>query len=125
MVISKTRNTVRSVSQFVSRLNENSSGELRLFRGQDTDKVLLPRIMRLAKENQIAPSEIDSIEQKMLERFMKESVPMLQDRRKCAVWELMAIAQHWGMPTRLLRLDWECAGRTLVRGCERSLSEWR
>jgi len=60
--------------------------------------------MRLAKANHVRPSEIDDIEKRMLERFRKESVPMLPERRHYADWELLAIAQHWGMPTRLL--DW-------------------
>jgi hypothetical protein len=75
-----------------------------LFRGQNTDKPLLPRIMRLAKENDISPNDIDDIERRMLKRFRKECVPMRQGTRELADWELMSLAQHWGMPTRLL--DW-------------------
>src|SRR2546425_12163292 len=95
---------IRSVGQFVSSLEETSGGTLRLFRGQNTDQCLLPRIMRLAKENHISPTKIDSLEQRMLERFRKESVPMLPVTKQLAIWELMSIAQHNGMPTRLL--DW-------------------
>jgi hypothetical protein len=40
----------------------------------------------------------------MLERFRKECVPMLLTTKQLAAWELMSIAQHNGMPTRLL--DW-------------------
>jgi len=104
MAARKTDKTIRSVGEFVSHLHETSTSKRRLFRGQNTDKPLLPRIMRLAKENHISPNNINSIEQRMLERFKKESVPMLQVTRELADWELMSIAQHWGMPTRLL--DW-------------------
>ncbi len=100
----KTDKIIRSVEEFVSYLHKTPVATRRLFRGQNTDKCLLPRIMRLAKENHISPADIDGIEQRMLERFRKESVPMLSSPRELAVWELMSIAQHWGMPTRLL--DW-------------------
>src|SRR5574341_1511427 len=95
---------IRSVGQFVSNLEETASDAFRLFRGQNTDECLLPRVMRLAKENHISPSRIDNVEQKMLERFRKESVLMLAVTKQLAIWELMSIAQHNGMPTRLL--DW-------------------
>jgi len=104
MAARKKDKIIRSVGEFVSHLHKTPTATRRLFRGQNTDKCLLPKIMRLAKENHISPADIDGIEQRMLERFRKESVPMLSFPRELAVWELMSIAQHWGMPTRLL--DW-------------------
>jgi hypothetical protein len=95
---------IRSVGHFISSLEETSADTLRLFRGQNTDQCLLPRIMRLAKENKISPSKIDNVERRMLDRFRKECVPMLSVTKQLAPWELMSIAQHNGMPTRLL--DW-------------------
>lgn len=99
--------TIRSVGEFVSRLHDTSTGRRRLFRGQNTDQPLLPRIIRLAKKKGITPAEINDREERMLARFRRESVPMLPAllvTRKLWDWELMSIAQHWGMPTRLL--DW-------------------
>ena len=95
---------IRSVSDFVYRLQQTSTGGRRLFRGQNTDKCLLPKIVRLAKEKGIAPHQMNDIEQKMLERFRRESVPMLGVATELTDWELLSIAQHHGMPTRLL--DW-------------------
>lgn len=92
------------MGQFITSLEQASAEALRLFRGQNTDQCLLPRIMRLAKENKISPAEIDKVEQRMLDRFRKECVPMLLTTKQLAAWELMSIAQHNGMPTRLL--DW-------------------
>jgi len=104
MKASEKKIPIQNVTDFIDYLTEGSSSSLRLFRGQNTDKSLLPGIMRLAQDNQIPPNEVDDIERRMLERFRKESVPMLPERRNYLDWELMAIAQHWGMPTRLL--DW-------------------
>ncbi len=95
---------IRTVGEFVSRLRDTSTGKRRLFRGQNTKKCLLPKIMRLAKKKDIRPCSINRIETKMLERFRKDSLPMIPGQNSLADWELLSIAQHWGMPTRLL--DW-------------------
>ena len=71
-----------------------------MFRGQNTDKCLLPKIVRLAKEKGIKPREMNDIEQKMLDRFKRESVPMLGAATARTDWELLSIAQHHRMPTR-------------------------
>ena len=71
-----------------------------LFRGQNVDKPLLPKIARLARESKI--TDIETIEQQMLERFRKESIPFLQGARPETVWDWLSIAQHQGLPTRLL-----------------------
>ncbi len=95
---------IRTVSEFVSLLQGEAPQGQRLFRGQNTDECLLPRIMRLAKEKKIGPTKLQSIERQMLERFRRESIPMLRSARELTQWELLSIAQHRGMPTRLL--DW-------------------
>jgi len=95
--------TIESAADFVSDLQQTGTAR-RLFRGQNTDKCLLPRIMRLAKEKGIRPQELEKIERKMLERFRRESVAILPGARDLNSWELLSIAAHRGMPTRLL--DW-------------------
>jgi hypothetical protein len=49
------------VSEFVRRLQETSTGGRRLFRGQNTDKPLLPRIVRLAQEKGISFAQMKGI----------------------------------------------------------------
>ena len=95
---------IQTVSEFVYLLQQTENSERRLFRGQNTDKCLLPRIVRLAKEKGIPPENMDGFEEKMLERFRRESVSMLKSTKELSDWELLSIAQHHDMPTRLL--DW-------------------
>ena len=97
------KETIASVADFVSKVPQTGKAR-RLFRGQNTDKCLLPRIMRLAKEKGIRPRALENIERKMLERFRRESVAILPGARDLTSWELLSIAAHRGMPTRLL--DW-------------------
>jgi hypothetical protein len=99
--------TINSVGAFICRLRETSTTKKRLFRGQNTDQPLLPKVIRLAKEKNIAPPNFNDLEKSMLARFRRESVPLLPAlpvTRELGDWELISIAQHWGMPTRLL--DW-------------------
>lgn len=49
-------------------------------------------------------TEMKNIERKMLEQFRLESAPMLGATNRPTNLELLSIAQHHGMPTRLL--DW-------------------
>jgi len=95
---------IRFASEFVRRLRKTQTDRRRLFRGQNTDKPLLPRIVRLAEKRGIPFAQITGIEKRMLLRFRRESVQTLAAARSKTDWELMSIAQHHGMPTRLL--DW-------------------
>jgi hypothetical protein len=69
-----------------------------LFRGQPEDKPLLPKLQR----NRV-PSETWEVEREMLATFKLRARPHLKETAVEHV-ELMAIAQHEGMATRLL--DW-------------------
>ncbi len=100
----KSGDPIRFVSEFVRRLRQTHTTRRRLFRGQNTDKPLLPRIARLAEKKGIPFADVTDIEKKMLQRFRRESVPMLGTIGSTTNWELLSIAQHQRMPTRLL--DW-------------------
>jgi len=65
------------------------------FRGQKQNWPLLPSV---ARATGLAKSE-----REMLDQFKKEAVPFL-DRTNFTDWQWLALAQHNGMPTRLL--DW-------------------
>jgi hypothetical protein len=69
-----------------------------LFRGQSTDKPLLPKLARLKLKG-----EITNIEKLILEEFKRGILP-LSEFQPANNWDLLALAQHHGLPTRLL--DW-------------------
>jgi len=79
-----------------------SSNKKLLFRGQNTDKSLLPKIARY--EIQFGIEMLEAIERQMLDRFKKESIPFLQPYVPKTGWDWLSVAQHQGLPTRLL--DW-------------------
>ena len=69
-----------------------------LFRGQRQDYTLLPKLARLNLKG-----EISNVEELMLNEFRRACVPLAEYQPEDN-WDLLALAQHHGLPTRLL--DW-------------------
>lgn len=92
---------INSVAGFVKHISRTKFTGKYLFRGQNIDMPLLPKIARNPNMNR---AEIEDIERKMLNRFKKESTPFLSAPFPSHDWNWLSIAQHQGMPTRLL--DW-------------------
>ncbi|MDB5086877.1 MAG: hypothetical protein JWR09_871 [Mucilaginibacter sp.] len=69
-----------------------------IFRGQNADYPLLPKLARLALKG-----EITNIEKLLMEEFRRGILP-LSEFQPTNNWDLLALAQHHGLPTRLL--DW-------------------
>lgn len=77
--------------------NQGNFAEL-LFRGQNRDKPLLPKLGRLRLNG-----KIETVEKLILSEFERGVIPLSEFKPENE-WDLLAVAQHHGLPTRLL--DW-------------------
>lgn len=97
---------IKSFTQIIKILEEdtqydidNKLNGITLYRGQNCDLPLLPKIARFNK----SVNEILDIELKLIEEFEKRCKPFLGFEPDND-WDFLAYAQHFGLPTRLL--DW-------------------
>ncbi len=97
--------TIHSVSEFLQHVEQAKEAEEAdlhkedfLYRGQREDKKLVPRLGRLVPKGK--RKEIEAL---MFDEFKRTSVA-LTDLQPQSDWDLLALAQHHGLPTRLL--DW-------------------
>lgn len=96
---------ISDLPSFISRIenvkseceSDGNNSEL-LFRGQRQDKKLLPKLARLKLNG-----DIKAVEALMLDEFKRSSLPLIEFEPKDN-WDWLALAQHHGLPTRLL--DW-------------------
>jgi len=94
--------TLHDYIEFINNLKDeeeklgNSSDFL--FRGQEQDWELVPKIARLKLRG-----EAQNIETLILDEFERTSMPLSEFPTKNK-WDVIALAQHHGLPTRLL--DW-------------------
>ena len=95
---------IASLPEYLQRIEELYTGNYSvLFRGQRCkDWDLTPRIGRTIFRRRY--SSLLDTEIKMLDEFERFSLPHLGNRDISSKWDLLALAQHHGLPTRLL--DW-------------------
>lgn len=91
---------LRTIEGLFSFLDQFDDQEQLLFRGQREDKPLLPKI---ARPSLIPQDNIRDIERQLLKDFKRTAVPHI-GREMGSNWDWLALAQHHGLPTRLL--DW-------------------
>ena len=99
-----TRGKIQSVSELVEWVSSN--GSFRIFRGQRVAKwPLVPSVQRNNVIPANSPGQRLAFEMEMLHAFQRKARPHLAvppaDSNR---WDWLAIAQHYGVPTRLL--DW-------------------
>jgi hypothetical protein len=91
--------TIHSLAEFTELIEKTCADQSYvLFRGQNGDFPLLPSIAR-----ERLTDDILAVERSMLDEFQRHSLPFLRVRPS-KIWEWAALAQHHGLPTRLL--DW-------------------
>jgi hypothetical protein len=98
-------NEADSVSELLTKVSNFYKGDSTvLFRGQrDSEWGLIPRIGRTPLRYE-AVRDVLEVEAEMFTEFERVSVPFVAARGPLSAWDNLALAQHHGLPTRLL--DW-------------------
>ncbi|MBU1340524.1 MAG: FRG domain-containing protein [Proteobacteria bacterium] len=98
MTIENIQSYVELIDKEKDRTEKKGNDADLLFRGQRRDHPLLPKLARINLRG-----EINNIEKLIIDEFRRTSLP-LSEFQPIDDWDLLALAQHHGLPTRLL--DW-------------------
>ncbi|MGV3499583.1 MAG: FRG domain-containing protein [Hydrogenophaga sp.] len=91
--------SVESLAEFLAEPMWDS--DRMIYRGvPDATYALVPS---LGRQKTVKPANLEAFEERVLEDFRRRALPFLKDAPKTQI-EWMFLAQHYGVPTRLL--DW-------------------
>ncbi|HOX77170.1 MAG TPA: FRG domain-containing protein [Bacteroidales bacterium] len=95
---------IKSFEDYINNVGKYYKGTLpRLYRGQKDDLPLESKLLRMVRSiNKL--SDFTKIEERLLHDFKNLAVLFDRNIFNYNSWDLLSIAQHFGLPTRLL--DW-------------------
>jgi hypothetical protein len=99
--------SVQGYLDVIEKIKNNSEGSGNkadlIFRGQNVDEPLRPKLSRLFENGELNGNDILKVEELILDDFERGMLPFTEFKPDNK-WDLLALAQHHGLPTRLL--DW-------------------
>ncbi len=93
---------IRSVKDLLEIVERDAPGEW-LFRGQSSCRWGLQASVHRLRSADLSPSEMKGYEQRIVGEFKRRARTLLPNPPS-TIWEWLTLAQHFGLPTRLL--DW-------------------